>query len=722
MSAAAGQIQLLDYFYYAALTVAALYETASDDERNRWRDLLTAHCEQLREWTDNYPPTFGDKYTLVSAEIARLEGRDLDAMLLYEAAIRAAHEHGFVQNEGLAYEVAARFHAARGYETFANAYLRNARYCYLRWGALGKVRQLEQLHPKLLEDALPRPLTAAAGTSLAQLDIGAMVKASQAVSGEIMLDRLIETLMTIALEHAGAERGLLILLRGDTLQIEAEARTADSKIEVTLRQAPVTPSALPEAMLHTVIRTQHSVILDDASAQNPFATDAYIRQMHARSVLCLPLVKQAKLIGALYLENNLTPRVFTSNRIAVLEVLASQAAISLENATLYSDLQQENAERQRAEEELRRSEIFLAEGQRISRTGSWGWNISTGKLVWSEEHCLIFGFDPNAAEPTFQLFSERIHPEDRFLVQQTLDEAIRERSGFSHEFRIVLPDGSVKYLHGVGRPILTTDGNIDDYIGTTMDITERKRSENALRTAQADLTRVARLTTMGELAASIAHEINQPLGAMVASGNACLRWLAKDQPQLDEARRAAERIVRDGHRAGDILKSVRALAGTSAPDMTELDINDAIREVLILTRSELHDYDVLLETELSDRLAPILGDRVQLQQVILNLVMNAIEAMSTATNEPRRLCVRSQGDGPGAVLIAVEDSGPGITPETMDRLFEAFFTTKPTGMGMGLSICRSIINAHRGRLWVSPGSPRGAVFQFTVPTAAKKGG
>jgi PAS domain S-box-containing protein len=312
-----------------------------------------------------------------------------------------------------------------------------------------------------------------------------------------MLDRLIETLMTIALEHAGAERGLLILLRGDTLQIEAEARTADSKIEVTLRQAPVTPSALPEAMLHTVIRTQHSVILDDASAQNPFATDAYIRQMHARSVLCLPLVKQAKLIGALYLENNLTPRVFTSNRIAVLEVLASQAAISLENATLYSDLQQENAERQRAEEELRRSEIFLAEGQRISRTGSWGWNISTGKLVWSEEHCLIFGFDPNAAEPTFQLFSERIHPEDRFLVQQTLDEAIRERSGFSHEFRIVLPDGSVKYLHGVGRPILTTDGNIDDYIGTTMDITERKRSENALRTAQADLTRVARLTRRG---------------------------------------------------------------------------------------------------------------------------------------------------------------------------------------------------------------------------------
>ena len=226
-----------------------------------------------------------------------------------------------------------------------------------------------------------------------------------------------------------------------------------------------------------------------------------------------------------------------------------QAAISLENADLYSDLQQENIERKRAEEELQRSEAFLAEGQRISHTGSWGWNISTGKLVWSEEHSRIFGFDPTKAEPTFQFFRNRLHPEDRTMVQRTLDQAILERSGFSLEFRILLPDGSIKYLHGVGRPILRASGDLDDYIGTTMDITERKRSEEALRNAQADLTRVARLTTIGELAASIAHEINQPIGAMVASGNACMLWLAKDPPQLDEARRSVERIVRDGLRA-----------------------------------------------------------------------------------------------------------------------------------------------------------------------------
>ena len=232
--------------------------------------------------------------------------------------------------------MAARFYAARGFETIAQAYLRNARYGYLRWGALGKVRQLEQSHPQLREDPTPPPATALFGAPVEHLDIGSVVKASQAVSGEIVLDRLIETLMTLALEQAGAERGLLILLRGDTPRIEAEARTDRKTVEVTLRQETVTPAELPESLLHTVIRTRESVILEDASAPNPFSADEYLRQKRARSVLGLPLVKQAKLIGVLYLENNLTPHVFTPARLAVLKLLASQAAISLENARLYT--------------------------------------------------------------------------------------------------------------------------------------------------------------------------------------------------------------------------------------------------------------------------------------------------------------------------------------------------------------------------------------------------
>src|SRR4051812_31565924 len=333
-------------------------------------------------------------------------------MQLYEQAIQSAHENGFVQNEALAHEVAARFYATRGFKTIAQAYLRNARYCYLRWGAQGKVRQLDQSHPQLREESSAPPATAMFGGPVEQLDLGAVVKASQAVSGEIILDRLIETLMTLALEHAGAERGLLILLRGDTPQIEAEARADRKTVEVTIRQGTVTPAELPDSLLHTVIRTRESVILDDASAQNPFSADEYLRQKRARSVLGLPLVKQAKLIGVLYLENNLTPHVFTPARLSVLELLASQAAISLENARLYTD--------------LRRSEVYLAEAQRLSRTGSFGWRIATGEIVWSQETFRIFDFCPTVA-PTLGLVLQRVHPDDRVSVQQTIDRASSDR-------------------------------------------------------------------------------------------------------------------------------------------------------------------------------------------------------------------------------------------------------------------------------------------------------
>ena len=370
---------------------------------------------------------------------------------------------------------------------------------------------------------------------------------------------------------------------------------------------------------------------------------------------------------------------------------------------------------------LRRSEALLAEGQRISHTGSWSWNISSGKLTWSDEHFRIFGVDPQQTEPTFGLLQSRVHLEERALVQRTLERAILEGSSFSLDYRIILPDGAVKHVHAEGRPVLTEAGNIDDFVGTTMDITERKRSEELLRNAQADLARMTRLTTIGELAASITHEINQPLNAIVAGSGACLRWLARDNPQLDEARLSAERVIRDAHRAGDIIKSVRAMAGTSPPDITELDINATIHEVLSLISSELHEHHITLEIKLSTGMPPVMGDRIQLQQVIVNLLMNAVESMDTNTSEPRMLRVQSRSDGPGTALIAVEDSGPGVAPEIMDRLFETLFTTKPTGMGMGLSICRSIVTAHGGRLWVSRASPRGAVFQFTVPTAAPKG-
>src|SRR4029077_13829668 len=291
----------------------------------------------------NCPENFENRAALVSAEIARIEGRALDAMDLYEQAIRSARANGFVHNEALANELAARFYRARGFEKIAHAYLRDARYLYLRWGAAGKVRQLDQLYPHLREgEPVPGP-TSTIGAPVENLDLATVIKVSQAVSGEIVLEKLIDTLMLTAIEHAGAERGLLILPRGDELRIEAEATTSGDTVIVRLREGGVAAPALPESIVHYVVRTQESVILDDASAENPFSADTYLSQYHARSILCLPLINRAKLIGVLYLENNLTAHVFNPRRIAVLKLLASQAAISLENTRLYHDLEEREA-------------------------------------------------------------------------------------------------------------------------------------------------------------------------------------------------------------------------------------------------------------------------------------------------------------------------------------------------------------------------------------------
>jgi PAS domain S-box-containing protein len=390
------------------------------------------------------------------------------------------------------------------------------------------------------------------------------------------------------------------------------------------------------------------------------------------------------------------------------------------SAPLFAAVAVDITDRKRAADDLRRSEASLAQAQQISHTGSWRWKVATGEVSWSAEHFRIFAFDPARTQPSYATFMERIHAEDRPSFEQALDRAVRERSRFQHEYRIVLPDGSVKHVQSVGLPDITESGDLE-FVGTVMDITERKRADEALRSAQAELARVARLTTLGEMFASIAHEINQPLAAIVTNAQAGLRWLNRETPELDETRQMVESIIKNGKRAGDVIRGIRALAMKSGPDLTELDINGAIQEVLALTRSDVQRHGVVLHTDLSAEVRPVCGDRVQLQQVLLNLLTNAIEAMNAVTDRPKVLAITSEPVEQGGVLVAVDDTGTGLDPATADRIFDSFFTTKPNGMGMGLSICRSIIDAHGGRLWMSPCVPHGTSVRFTVPTAPQVG-
>ena len=373
-----------------------------------------------------------------------------------------------------------------------------------------------------------------------------------------------------------------------------------------------------------------------------------------------------------------------------------------------------NAEREREQlvHDLRRSASYLAEAEKLSHTGCWARNTRTGEVFWSPGQWRIFGLDPATTQLSHQLFVELIHPEDRAFVEESNAQAIRARKSFDISFRAMLRDGTVKNLHSVGKPF---DESGEEYIGVTTDETERVRANAAVHEAQAELARVARLTTMGELAASIAHEINQPLTAVVAYGNGALRWLAHTPPNVEEVTESLKGIVEEGTRAGEVIARVRELLKHRKPDYVALDTNDAIREVLALTGSALRSRSVAVQTTLPADLPLALGDRVQLQQVIMNLVMNGADAMSTVTERPRVLRIESKVDGESSIQVTIRDSGIGIEEAIRHRIFDPLFTTKPTGMGMGLSICRSIIEAHGGRLWASPGTTHGTDFQFTIP-------
>ncbi len=574
-------LEQAEYHFYSALATAAAYDKAKPSGQVAALDILRGHHRQLQTWAEQCPSTFSCRAALVGAEIARIEGSDTQAMHGYEAAIASARDNDFVHIRAIANELAARFYLQIGLENASRGYLLEARHCYAYWGADAKVWQIDALYPGMTSDFRRNQTTGTIDAPVKHLDLATVIAVSQSVAGEVSLDRLIEMLIRTAIEQAGASRGVLILPSGTDLRLAAEARVEGS--EIGLQVKPRQPGAgdVPLSLIREVMEALEHTVIDDAFVPDAAGRDPYFQLKKIRSVLCLPLLNQAKLVGVLYLENEHAPRVFVPARTEVVKLLAFQAATALENSRLNE---------------------------------------------------------------------------------------------------------------------------------------ERVRADAALRQAHGELAHVSRVMTMNALASSIAHEVSQPLAATLANASAAIRWLNRETPNLAEVGESLTAIAAQAQRASDVITGMRSMLRKTSGEKTRLDVNAVIEQTLVLIDGEAARHRCVIEADLSTNLPQVYGDRVQLQQVILNLVMNGLESMHDTDASRRILSVRTESSD-DAIVVAITDNGVGLEDGASTRLFDPFFTTKSEGLGMGLSISLSIVESHGGRLWAAPHQPRGTVFSFTLPMA-----
>jgi PAS domain S-box-containing protein len=682
--------ELAEYHFFRALACAACHDTAPAAERPALREALAAHHRQLAIWAANCPENFKTRADLVAAEIARIEQREMEAMRHYDDAIAAAREQGFLHIEALAYERAADFYRARDFAEIAQTYLRQARACYARYGADGKVDQLDRLHARPAGNGLAAP--APIDTSNRQLDIATIVKASQAVSREIMLPALIETLMRMTIEHAGADRGLLLLPAGDGFQVEAEATSTRATVDVVLRPAP---AALPESLLRYVARVRESVLLDDAAAPHVFSEDPYFAAQATRSVLCIPLLKQTNLVGILYLENRLVPRAFTHHQRAILELLASQAAISLENATLYASLQAREAR-------IRR----LVDSSII---GIFFWDLS-GKIIDANDAFLqMIGYsrpDLLAGEVNWERMTL---PEYKALDDQKVVEVRTTRTCTPYEKEFRRRDGSrVPVLVGA----VLFDDSPDEGVAFVLDLSERKRAEAERQARQA--AEAASLAKSAFLA-NMSHELRTPLNGILGYAQVLERDPALGERQLagiDIIRKSGEHLLT---LINDILDMAKIEAGKMELYPADIPLARFVQTIVDIVGVKAAQKGLELVCDLPPGLPTwILADEKRLRQVLLNLLSNAVKFTDAG-----RVTLEVRFAPPDRLCFEVRDTGIGIAADQLEIIFEPFEQAGDVrrhlaGTGLGLAISRQYVRLMGGEIQVESRVGQGSTFRFEI--------